>query len=123
MKTHVAEKPNLFPYIREEEEKSVTLKFRATPSQAKYWEESLRGLGVKDFSSFARGAIQAAIEMGQKANDPKWQEFLEAIQPIAKKKLGYGIFHGGAAVTEGYGKERKGISAEDFKRQVEKGKK
>ncbi len=120
MKAHVAEKSSFFPVIRGEEEKSITLRFRATPSQAKYWEESLKALGVKDFSSFARGAVQAAIEMGQKAHDPKWQDFLEAIQPIAKKKLGYGIFHGGATVTEGYGKERKGITADEFRRQVEK---
>ena len=79
-----------------------------------------KALGVKDFSSFARGAVQTAIEMGRKAHDPKWQGFIEAIQPIAKKKLGYGIFHGGAWVTEGYGKERKGISAEEYRRQIGK---
>ena len=96
--------------------KFVMIRFKAKSSQAKYWEESLKALGVKDFSSFARGAVQAAIEMGQKAHDPKWQDFLEAIQPMAKKKLGYGIFHGGAKVTEGYGKKRKGISAEEYRR-------
>lgn len=123
MKTHLAEKVDFFPVIREEEEKTVTFRFRATPSQAKYWEDSLKDLGVKDFSSFARGAIQAAVEMGFKAKDPKWQDFIEAIQPVAKKKLGYGLFHGGARITEGYGAERKGITADEFRHQVEKNKK
>jgi len=75
-------------------------------------------LGVKDFSSFARGAIQEAIEMGFRASDPKWKAFIEAIQPTAKEILGYGIFHEGAAATEGYGKERRGVSVSEFAKKL-----
>ena len=94
--------------------KHIVIKLRVSPSQLKLWSESLKKLGVIDFSSFARGAIQGAIETSFRAKDPIWKVFVQKIQPVALKVLGYGVFDGDAKDVEGYGTERSGTSADDF---------
>jgi uncharacterized protein (DUF1778 family) len=104
----------LFPVIRGEEQKAVTISFRVKPSQEKHWKEAAQKLGIKDFSSFIRGAVESAMFSAQRAQDPQWQKFVEAIQPTAQRVLGHGFYDGGAGDIEGGGQERKGIPAKEF---------
>ena len=73
------------------EKKDDTLRFRASIRQKEYWVNALKELGVDDFSSYARFAIDRAVSQDLLSKDPKWQEFIREIQPIAKKLLGYEI--------------------------------
>ena len=98
------------PHHEEREVKQV-VSFRAKPSQVKLWNEESKKLGIKDFSAFIRGAVQSAIYLSKRSKDPKWQEFIEAVQPTAKRILGYGFYDGGAADFESSGTEHKGIPA------------
>ena len=86
----------LFPVIHGEEQKAVTISFRVKPTQEKLWKDSAKELGIKDFSSFIRGAIESALFASRRAQDPHWQKFIEAIQPTAQKVLGHGFYDGGA---------------------------
>jgi len=104
----------LFPVIREEEQKAVTISLRVKPSQEKHWKEVAQKLGVQDFSSFIRGAVESAIFSAQRAQDPQWQKFVEAIQPTAQKVLGHGFYDGGAGDFESGGQERIGTPAKAF---------
>jgi hypothetical protein len=56
--------------------------------------KSLKKLGVakkSDVQKFMRGAIFAGIAMACNAETKQWQEFVDAIQPLAKKHLGMGL--------------------------------
>ena len=61
----------------QEESKDLVKKFRVTKIQNQYIQESMEKLGVKDFSTFVRGALFNGIEMGFRANDPQWQNFID----------------------------------------------
>ena len=85
--------------------------FRIYPSQIK----QVKDLGVKDFSAFVRGSINSAIYVSQRAQDPAWKRFVDAVQPLAKRILGFGFFDGGAKDFESSGTEYKNvISAKDY---------
>lgn len=68
--------------------KAETLRFRVDPRQKQYWLKALAQLGVEDFSSYARSAVDRAISQDLRSMDPKWQDFVKAIQPKAKEILG-----------------------------------
>ncbi len=104
----------LFPVIQGEEPKAVTISFRVKPSQEKRWKDAAKDIGIHDFSSFIRGAIESALFASQRARDPQWQRFVEAIQPTAQKVLGHGFYDGGMEDFEDGGKERKGTPAKEF---------
>jgi hypothetical protein len=104
----------LFPRIHEEEQKTVPVNFRITPSQEKHWKDMAKKLGIKDVSTFIRGAVESAIFTSLRAQDPQWQKFIEAIQPTAQKILGHGFYDGGAEDFEAGGQERKGTPAKEF---------
>src|ERR1700722_8595210 len=104
----------LFSHIQIEEQKTVPINFRIKPSQEKHWKEMAKKLGVKDLSSFIRGAVDSAIFNSLRAQDPQWQKFIEAIQPAAKKILGHGFYDGGAEDIEAGGRDRKGTPAKEF---------
>jgi|HubBroStandDraft_5_1064220.scaffolds.fasta_scaffold152441_2 hypothetical protein len=70
--------------------KDVVLRFRVDPRQKQYWLEAMAKLGV-EFSSYVRQAVDRAIAQDFQSSDPKWQEFMKAIQPQAKEILGYGL--------------------------------
>lgn len=114
MSKAVLHKMPFFPAIRGEEQKASTISFRVKPSQEKRWKEAAQKLGIKDFSSFIRGAIESAIFSSLRAQDPHWQKFVDAIQPTAQKVLGHGFYDGGAEDFEGGGQERKGTPAREF---------
>jgi hypothetical protein len=68
--------------------RDITLRFRVHASQKQYWFKALAKLGVEDFSTYARAAVERAITQDLRSLEPQWQEFVKAIQPIAKEKLG-----------------------------------
>ena len=70
------------------QKKEESLRFRATTRQLEFWIKALKDIGVKDFSSYARMAIDRAIFQDMRSKDPKWKEFIAAIQDQAKKHLG-----------------------------------
>lgn len=96
----------------------VSLQVKA--SQAKYWKQMAEKLGIDDFSSFVRGAVDSAIHSSSRNEDSKWQEFIEAIQPTAKKILGYGFFDVGADLFEASGIESSGVPAKAFLAKMKK---
>ena len=71
--------------------KEDILRFRVDPRQKKYWLDAMCELGVEDFSSYAREAIDRAIGQDLQSKDPKWQAFMQAIQPQAKEILGVAL--------------------------------
>jgi|SRR5665213_64919 len=119
MKTIEKNKPFHTP-IRDEKEVKQVVSLRVKPSQAKYWKEMGEKLGIKDFSSFVRGAVDSAIHSSLRNEDPKWQEFMEAIQPTAKRILGHGFFDAGAKVYENSGTEASGVPAKEFLAKMKK---
>lgn len=68
--------------------KAETLRFRVDPRQKEYWQKAMAELGIPDFSTYARAAIDRAIQQDLRSSDPKWQEFIKAIQPQANAILG-----------------------------------
>lgn len=88
--------------------------FRAKPSEVAYWDKALNELGVheKDKAAFMRGAMHSAIWLSQRAKDPDWQKFVEAVQGLAKKFLGHGFYDGGAQDIVSRGTDHKGLPAE-----------
>ena len=104
----------LFPHIHVEEQRTVPINLRVKPSQEKHWKEMAKKLGVKDLSTFIRGAVESAIFTSLRAQDPQWQKFIEAIQPTAKKILGHGFYDGGSEDFEAGGTDRKGTPAKEF---------
>ena len=88
--------------------KVLHFNFRIKPSQEKHWKEMAKQLGIKDLSTFIRGAVESAIFTSLRAQDPQWQKFIEAVQPMAQKILGNGFYDGGAEDFEAGGMERKG---------------
>lgn len=69
--------------------KGETVRFRIDMMRKKHWVEAMKELGVKDFSSYARQAVDAAFQRDFRAKDPKWQKFLKAVAPISREILGY----------------------------------
>ena len=69
--------------------KGEVVRFRIDLMRKKAWAEAMEELGVKDFSSYARQAIDGAIERDFRSKNPKWQEFLKAVKDISIKILGY----------------------------------
>lgn len=114
MSKAVVHKMPLFSHIQVEEQKTVPVNFRIKPSQEKHWKDMAQELGVKDLSTFIRGAVDSAIFNSLRARDPRWQKFIEAIQPVAQKILGHGLYDGGAQDIEAGGQERKGAPAGQF---------
>jgi len=114
MSKAVIHKMPFFPPIQTEEQKAVLVNLRITPSQEKHWREMAKKLGVKDLSTFIRGAVESAIFNSVRAQDPHWQKFIEAIQPMAQKILGQGFYDGGAEDFEAGGQSRKGTPAKEF---------
>ncbi len=114
MSKAIVHKMPLFSHIQIEEQKTVPINFRITPGQEKHWKEMAKKLGVKDLSSFIRGAVDSAIFNSLRAQDPQWQKFIEAIQPAAQKILGHGFYDGGAEDIEAGGRDRKGVPAKEF---------
>ena len=104
----------LFHHVQAEEQRTVPINFRIKPSQEKHWKDMAKKLGVKDLSTFIRGAVESAIFNSLRAQDPQWQKFIEAIQPMAHKMLGHGFYDGGAEDFEAGGTERKGTPAKEF---------
>lgn len=86
----------------------------------KYWMETAKKLGVKDFSAFIRGAVNSAVFVSSRAQEPKWQEFVEAVQPAAKRILGHGFYDGGAEDFESSGRETTGTPARETLRRLRK---
>src|SRR5665213_4008392 len=108
MSKAVLHKMPLFSAIQIEEQKTVPVNFRVKPSQEKHWKEMAQKLGVRDLSTFIRGAVDSAIFNSLRARDPQWQKFIEAIQPAAQKILGHGFYDGGAQDIEAGGRDPKG---------------
>lgn len=100
--------------VRDKKEVDRVVSLRVKPNQAKYWNQMAEKLEIEDFSSFVRGAVDSAIHSSLRNEDPKWQEFIEAIQPTAKKILGHGFFDGGAKLYECSGAGSINISAKEF---------
>ena len=71
--------------------KSHTLRFRVDPKRKDHWDQAMKELGVPDFSSYCRAAIDRAIHQDLRSRDPKWRAFIKAIQPKAREILGHGI--------------------------------
>src|SRR5665213_98968 len=114
MSKAVLHKMPLFSAIQIEEQKTVPVNFRVKPSQEKHWKEMAQKLGVRDLSTFIRGAVDSAIFNSLRARDPQWQKFIEAIQPAAQKILGHGFYDGGAQDIEAGGRDPKGTAAKQF---------
>jgi hypothetical protein len=70
--------------------KAEVLRFRVDPRQKQFWLEAMDKLGV-EFSSYVRQAVDRAIGQDLRSQDPKWQEFVKAIQPKAREILGVEI--------------------------------
>lgn len=112
-KTTIHKEP-LFFQILDEEQKTELINLKVKPSQETRWKEMAKELGIKDLSTFIRGAVESAIFNSKRAKDPQWQDFIEAIQPIAIKILGHGFYDGGVRDFEAGGTERKGTPAKEF---------
>jgi len=121
MSKAVVHKMPLFSPIQLEEQKTVPINFRIKPSQEKHWKAMAQKLGVKDLSTFIRGAVDSAIFNSLRAQDPQWQKFMEAIQPAAQKILGHGLYDGGAQDIEAGGQDRKGAPAKQFLSDLKRG--
>lgn len=91
--------------------KPPVVTFRVKDSEYEYWIAETEKLGVKDFSAFLRGAVHSAIYVSKRAQEPVWQRFVEAVQPLAKKILGLGFHDGGAQDLEASGTYYKGVPA------------
>lgn len=91
--------------------KDDVVRFRVSGQQKKSWEAALAALGVADHSSFYRGAIEAAIVMSERANDPVWQKFLQDIQASAKKRFGMATVLHGAKDYEYAGRGARSVPA------------
>jgi len=101
MKTEAKQKrfsPILVPEIPRQEAKDEVISFRLPARLKANIDRQLKGLGVPDSrkADFYRGAIIAAIGNSLRAQDPSWQEFLEAIQPLAKQYLGMELMDSGS---------------------------
>jgi DNA-directed RNA polymerase specialized sigma subunit len=70
--------------------KDEVLRFRVDSRQKQYWLEAIDKLHV-EFSSYVRQAVDRAIAQDLRSSDPKWQEFMKAIQPVAKTMLGHEV--------------------------------
>ena len=106
------------PFVSHKETKDDVIHFRVAASQKEAWLGALKTLGVSDQSAFFRGAIEAAIAMSFRAKDPKWKEFILAIQGEAKSILGAGLASGGAGAYEGAGKGVKTVSLDALKEKL-----
>ncbi len=63
--------------------------FRVDTLRKKGWAEAMAELGIEDFSSYVRKAVDRSIALDRRSLDPKWQEFLSKVQDIALGVLGY----------------------------------
>jgi len=70
--------------------KDEVLRFRVDARQKQYWLEAIAKFEV-EFSSYVRQAIDRAIAQDLRSSDPQWQDFIKAIQPVAKKVLGHEV--------------------------------
>jgi hypothetical protein len=70
--------------------KDEVLRFRVDSRQKQYWLEAMHKLHA-EFSSYVRQAVDRAIAQDLRSSDPKWQEFMKAIQPVAKTVLGHEV--------------------------------
>lgn len=70
--------------------KDEVLRFRVHARQKQYWLEAIAKLGV-EFSSYVRQAVDRAIAQDLRSSDPQWQEFIKAVQPVAKQVLGHEV--------------------------------
>lgn len=100
--------------VLDKNEVKLVVSLQVKLSQAKYWKQMTRKLGIKDFSSFIRGAVDSAFHSSLRNEDPKWHEFIEAIQPTAKRILGHGFFNDGAKFYEYSGSVSTNNSAKKF---------
>ena len=101
-------------------ETKQVVSIRLKPSEVRYWKAMAAKLGIKDFTSFIRGAVNWAIQTSLRSQDPKWQEFVEAVQPAAKRILGHGFFDGGADLYEKSGTEASTVPAKVFLARMKK---
>jgi hypothetical protein len=99
--------------LASKENKDDVVRFRVSASQKAIWEEALGHMGVRDFSSFYRGAIEAAIVMSERADDPTWQKFLKDIQAASKKRFGSPTALHGAKDYEYAGRGVKSVLASE----------
>ena len=70
--------------------KDEVLRFRVDARQKQFWLEAIAKLGV-EFSGYVRQAVDRAIAQDLRSSDPKWQDFMKAIQPVAKEVLGHEV--------------------------------
>jgi hypothetical protein len=70
--------------------KGEVLRFRVDARQKQYWLEAIAKLGA-EFSSYVRQAVDRAIAQDLRSSDPQWQEFIKAVQPVAKQVLGHEV--------------------------------
>ena len=89
--------------------KAELLRFRVDPRQKQYWLKALAQLGVEDFSSYARAAVDRAISQDLRSLDPKWQDFVKAIQPQAKSILGVEVSDNARDRNENLGEINKAL--------------
>jgi hypothetical protein len=119
MSKYMVHNESMFFHPSKEEQKTVPINLKVKPSQEKRWKEMIERFGIKDLSTFIRGAVESAIFNSLRAEDPEWQKFIEAIQPTALKILGHGFYDGGASDFEASGTDRKGTPANDFLAELE----
>jgi hypothetical protein len=110
------------PFVSAKETKDDVIHFRVAASQKNAWLGALKALEVTDQSAFFRGAIEAAIAMSFRAKDPKWKEFILAVQNEAKLRLGAGLGSGGAVAYERAGKGVKTVKLEALEELFRSGK-
>ena len=72
---------------------TAVIEFPVPAAWKGFLKKELKRLKVprKGRDAFYRGAILAGISDAWRAKDPRWQKFLKAVQPKAKKYLGGGI--------------------------------
>ena len=106
------------PFVSAKETKDDVIQFRVASSQKEAWLRALNALEVTDQSAFFRGAIEAAIAMSFRAKDPKWKEFILAVQSEAKERLGAGLANAGAAAYEMAGKGVKTVALDVLRQRL-----
>ena len=99
--------PILAPKIPSRESKDELIAFRVPARWKANIEKRLNELGVpaSKRADFYRGAVIAGIGNALRAQDSKWQAFVDAIQPLAKKHLSMELSDDGAESILSLGQE------------------
>lgn len=88
--------------------------------ELKRWKIMASKMEPEEYSVFLKGAVLSAIDTARHTKDPKWEQFVIAIQPVAMRVLGESFLKGPAKLYEQVETESRNIVLEKIQMKSKK---